>query len=86
MTKKKLAQDYGVTLAQIIEMPSEYDACAGAFGIQRILLPSIFKIVDDLEYPLYVIEDKYGEVFVMRRTPLLATAMGKAYGHCKAHA
>ena len=65
MTRHAMAQYLGVSIAQVVEMPTAYDALAGAFGMQRSM-GQVFKVVDDLEYPLYIMVDNNGDIFRRR--------------------
>lgn len=56
MTKDSLSQCIGIAVEQIVEMPPALDALAGAFGMRRVI-GQVFKVVDDLEYPLYYLWD-----------------------------
>ena len=56
MTRELLADRLKIAVEQIVEMPPAIDALAGAFGMRREI-GQVFKVVDDLEYPLYYICD-----------------------------
>lgn len=56
MTKAVLAQHLKIAVEQIVEMPPALDALAGAFVMRRTMF-QVFKVVDDLEYPLYYLWD-----------------------------
>lgn len=49
-----IAKKHGVNLTQVVRMPDMIDAMAGSFGQYR-RMGQVWKIVDDLEYPLYVL-------------------------------
>ena len=56
ITREVLAHRLKIAVEQIVEMPPAIDALAGAFGMRR-KMGQVFKIVDDLEYPLYYLWD-----------------------------
>ena len=54
ITREVVADRLKIAVEQIVEMPPAIDALAGAFGMRREM-GQVFKVVDDLEYPLYYI-------------------------------
>ena len=56
ITREVLADRLKIAVEQIVEMPPALDALAGAFGMRREV-GQVFKVVDDLEYPLFYLWD-----------------------------